>query len=346
MKANKINQKHSGFSGIESTNMTIDELIKVTKVDVFDPKKFEGYQREINEKHVSKIEKFITEEFEKGNFLFPSPIICSLREKETEKETLYIVDGQHRVQAFKNIKNKNKNLYDSIKDFEVNIITLIKPTIELEVETFITINKTSKKVDTSLALIAKTLHSNFEEKEISARKQYILVEIARKLDSSKYSHFYNNIAWEGTPRSTGKIISLNSFVRAYMPIVNYLNNNNLIDLDNLSELTKCIDFCLEVINTIWNSIENKWPQLFKNKGDNNIIQGTIGSSAIVKFINSYLKEKPVVISDMQSLLDEIRIAIQNINSSYENWLPNGLYSSYSSGAGHTIISRLLLDSVY
>jgi DGQHR domain len=339
MKANKMNQIHSEFAGIESSNMTIDDLIRLTEVDVFDPRTFKGYQREINEKHVSKIEKYILEEFEKGNFLFPSPIICSLR----ENEKMYIVDGQHRVQSFKNIKYKYKALYDRIKDYEVNIITLIKPTIKLEVETFITINKTSKKVDTSLALIAKTLYSDFDEREISARKQYILVEIARKLDSSKDSNFYDNIAWEGTPRATGKLISLNSFVRAYMPIVNYLNKKNLIDLNNLTE---CIDLCIEVINTIWNSIENKWPQLFRNNWENSIIQGTIGSSAIVKFINSYLKEKSVVISDMQSLLEEINIAIKNINCSYENWLPYGSFASYSSGAGHTIISRILLDSIY
>lgn len=338
MKANKMNQIHSEFAGIKSSNMTIDDLIRLTEVDVFDPRTFKGYQREINEKHVSKIEKYIIEELEKGNFLFPSPIICSLR----ENEKMYIVDGQHRVQSFKNIKYKYKALYDRIKDYEVNIITLIKPSIKLEVETFITINKTSKKVDTSLALIAKTLYSDIGEGEISARKQYILVEIARKLDSSEDSNFYNNIAWEGTPRASGKLISLNSFVRAYMPIVNYLNKKNLIDLNNLTE---CIDICLEVINTIWNSIENKWPQLFKNNWENGIIQGTIGSSAIVKFINSYLKEKSVVINDMQSLLEEINIAIKSINSSYENWLPNGSYARYSSGAGHTIISRILLDSI-
>ena len=44
-------------------------------------------------------------------------------------------------------------------------------------------------------------------------------------------------------------------------------------------------------------------------------------------------------------LEEINIAIKKINSSYENWLPNGLYSSYSSGAGHTIISKILMDSL-
>lgn len=343
MIENKINQVHTEFDGIEAKNITIDDLITVTKVDVFNSSNFTGYQREINEKHVLKIENYITEEFAKGNFLFPSPIICSLRAEETR--TLYIVDGQHRVQAFKNIKNKNSEIYNKIKDFELNIITLIKPTLKLEVETFITINKTSKKVDTSLALIAKTLYSDFEEREISARKQYILVESARKLDSSKDSYFYNNIAWEGTPRATGKLISLNSFVRAYMPIVNYLKNKNLIDLSNLSELDGCIDFCFEIINTIWLSFENKWPQLFQKEGDNNIIQGTIGSSAIIKFIYNYLQEKSIEVDDKPSLLREIKIAIKKINSSFEYWLPNSLYSSYSSGAGHTIISKILMDSL-
>lgn len=343
MIENKINQVHTEFDGIESKNITIDDLITVTKVDVFNSSNFTGYQREINEKHVLKIENYITEEFAKGNFLFPSPIICSLRDEEIG--TLYIVDGQHRVQAFKNIKNKNSELYNKIKDFELSIITLIKPTLKLEVETFITINKTSKKVDTSLALIAKTLYSDFEEREISARKQYILVESARKLDSSKDSYFYNNIAWEGTPRATGKLISLNSFVRAYMPIVNYLKNKNLIDLSNLLELDRCINFCFEIINTIWLSFENKWPQLFQKEGDNNIIQGTIGSSAIIKFIYNYLQEKSIEVDDKQSLLREIKIAIKKINSSFEYWLPNGLYSSYSSGAGHTIISKILMDSL-
>ena len=61
MKANKINQIHSEFAGIESSNMTIDDLIRLTEVDVFDPRTFKGYQREINEKHVSKIEKYIQE---------------------------------------------------------------------------------------------------------------------------------------------------------------------------------------------------------------------------------------------------------------------------------------------
>ena len=343
MIENKINQVHTEFDGIESKNITIDDLITVTKVDVFNSSNFTGYQREINEKHVLKIENYITEEFAKGNFLFPSPIICSLRDEEIG--TLYIVDGQHRVQAFKNIKNKNSELYNKIKDFELNIITLIKPTLKLEVETFITINKTSKKVDTSLALIAKTLHSELKESQVSAIKQYILVETARKMDSSKDSCFYNNIAWEGTPRATGKLISLNSFVRAYMPIVNYLKNNNFIDINNLAKLNEYIEFCFEIINTIWVSFKNKWPQLFLKEGDNSIIQGTIGSSAIIKVIYNYLQNNPLETNDKLNLLTEIRIAIKKINSSSDYWLPNGLYSSYSSGAGHTIISKILIDSL-
>ena len=342
MSTSKINQIHSELDRIESQNITLEKLIRSTKVDVFDSINFTGYQREINEKHVLKIVKYITDEFRQGNFLFPSPIICSRRDGDSN---LFIVDGQHRVSAFKNIQDNKPELFEMIKDFELNIIVLENPTIKLEVDTFITINKTSKKVDTSLALIAKTLHSSLDSSDQTAKKQFILVETARKMDTTDGSHFLNNIAWEGTPQSTGKTISLNTFVRAYMPIVNYLVKHNLIDLSENSDLVKYINLCFNIINSIWDSFEKKWPQLF-NEGKNSIVQGTIGSSAIIKFLINYLnKDESRGTVDDKILIKEIKTAIERINDNYENWVPNGTYSNYSSGAGHTIISKILMDSI-
>lgn len=338
MTKSEIKQKHSELKEIISENMTISELIDETAVDVFNSTDFTGYQREINIRHVSKIVKYITDEFQKGNFIFPSPIICSNRRDDNK---LYIVDGQHRVSAFKKIRTDDPTLFNQIKDYEMNVITLIDPTIKLEVDTFITINKTSKKVDTSLALIAKTLHSGTSGYTKNAKKQYILVETARQMNSSDDSYYFDNIAWEGTPKSTGKLISLNTFVRAYMPIVNYLISVNIIDLDNSSKIDEYITNCTQIINLIWKSFEYKWPKLFK-EGKNTIIQGTIGSSAITKFIINYLKLSDV---EHKDLLNTIASAIERTSDSYENWLPNGNYSNYSSGAGHTIISKILMDSI-
>lgn len=338
MTKSEIKQVHSELEEIISENMTISELIDETAVDVFNPTDFTGYQRETNLRHVTKIVEYITDEFKSGNFIFPSPIICSNRRDD---DKLYIVDGQHRVNAFKKIRTDDPTLFNEIKDYEMNVITLINPTIKLEVDTFITINKTSKKVDTSLALIAKTLYSGTSGYNKNAKKQYILVETARQMNSSDDSYYFNNIAWEGTPKSTGKLISLNTFVRAYMPIVNYLISENIIDLDNSSEIDEYITCCTQIINLIWKSFEYKWPKLFK-EGKNTIIQGTIGSSAITKFIINYLKLPDV---DHKDLLNTIASAIEKISDSYENWLPNGNYSNYSSGAGHTIISKILMDSI-
>lgn len=338
MTKSKIKQVHSELEEIISESITISELIDKTAVDVFNPTDFTGYQREINTRHVSKIVKYITDEFTKHNFIFPSPIICSNRRDD---DKLYIVDGQHRVNAFKQIRTDNPTLFNNIKDYEMNVITLINPTMKLEVDTFITINKTSKKVDTSLALIAKTLYSGTSDDSKNAKKQYILVETARKMNSSDDSYYFNNIAWEGTPKSTGKLISLNTFVRAYMPIVNYLISENIIDLDNSSKIDEYITYCTQIINHIWKSFEYKWPKLFK-EDKNTIIQGTIGSSAITKFIINYLKLSDV---NQNNLLDIIHNAIKKTSDSYENWLPNGKYSNYSSGAGHTIISKILTDSI-
>lgn len=338
-----IKQHHKHLSKIQSKNLTIDYLIQNTKVDVFDPETFTGYQREINKNHYKKIVKFIKEENDKDNFLFPTPIICSKRDNE---DRLFIVDGQHRIKAFKDIKENNPELFEAIKNYEILTVLLDKPSIKLEVETFITINKTSKKVDTSLALIAKTLHSEYDEANLSARKQYILVEVAKMMNQKKTSSFFKEIAWEGTPRSTGKLISLNTFVVAYMPLINYLVSNNLLDISDLTNLNKYVNNVFEIIENIWNELSLKWPNLFyENK--NTIIQGTIGSNAIVKFINLYLKslnpdKQP---SNIKNLNNIISNAIYKITDNYQNWLPNGPYSNYSSGAGHSIIAKNLFNSI-
>ncbi|MGV3354604.1 DGQHR domain-containing protein [Streptococcus orisratti] len=339
-----IKQYHSELKQIKSKNFSIDYLIKNTKVDVFNSDTFTGYQREINTNHYRKIVKYIIEENKKNNFLFPTPIICSERDSDSQ---LYIVDGQHRIEAFKHIKENIPELFEKIKDYEINTILLVNPSIKLEVDTFITINKTSKKVDTSLALIAKTLHSNFDDRENSAKKQFILVEVAKKMDDTK-SAFCDNIAWEGTPQSTGKLISLNSFVRAYMPIINYLISQKLLDINDSTKLTDSINTTYEIIDNIWSNLEVKWPVLFSDK-NSTIIKGTIGSSAIIKFINAYLKQLAKKGKEQPTNLEQLKLVISEgidkITDDYQNWLPKGSYSNFSSGAGHSIIANNLLKSI-
>lgn len=93
--------------------------------------------------------------YENDKFFLPTSIICASREDYRSKEKLYIVDGQHRIHAFCLLAKQNPARYEQIKDNEVSVIVLEQVGEEVEIDTFITINKTSKKVDTSLAYVLK-----------------------------------------------------------------------------------------------------------------------------------------------------------------------------------------------
>ena len=143
----RINQ---GTSNIIQTRKTVDWLVNHTRVNVFNPMTFEGYQRSIDKKHCAKIVDYLSREF-----FLPTSIICASRKEYTEDAQLYIVDGQHRVEALRLLREEYPARYKQVKDYELSVIVLEKAEEEVEIDTFITINKTSKKVDTSLAYVLK-----------------------------------------------------------------------------------------------------------------------------------------------------------------------------------------------
>ncbi len=326
-----INQFHPELTeGLEVTNFTVDFLIKNTTTKVFSPETFKGYQRKINRTHCLNIVKYI---IKNDYFFFPTPIICANKDSK-----LFIVDGQHRVEALRIVKEEFPAKYEQIKEYEISSIVLNNPTDALEVDTFITINKTSKKVDTSLALVLKTMHSGAANAAPLAKKQYILVELARSLDKTD-KHWNNEISWEGTPQATGKVISLNSFVRATMPLINLLEKNNLIAIDSLNETHEQI---LKVYTAYWEIIMNKWPQVFHTKESSKILKGSIGLSSTLKFLSN--KSKDTRLGSIEEFINHINNEFELVTINPEYWLPGNIFSSYSSGSGFSNIAKILEDS--
>ncbi len=110
----RIHQGTQDAVKIVQTKKTVDWMTLHTRVNVFNPLTFEGYQRSIDEKHCDKIVEYL-----KKNFFLPTAVICASREKFDENnELLYIVDGQHRVEALKKIKANDPVRYAEIKDYE------------------------------------------------------------------------------------------------------------------------------------------------------------------------------------------------------------------------------------
>lgn len=325
---------------------TVDWLVTHTKVNVFDPLTFQGYQRSIDEKHCDKIVAYLLKDF-----FLPTSIICASREKYTEDGELHIVDGQHRVQAFRLLRDRNPERYEQIRQNEVSVIVLEEAEEEVEIDTFITINKTSKKVDTSLAFVLKNkINYNRASQDISiSKREYLSVELATTLNDvqqEKSELWANKILFEGSPKQSPQLISLNAFVISMRSLIFYLERRHVICLEwqESGELTDCIDQLCRITNTIWDEIRNKWPDLFDfNLEKRRIIQGSIGFSSINKFLIQNLKcESGNMTAD--EFIDRAAVWIRSIQISSKDWFPGERFSKYSSATGYSIIAQELMKS--
>ncbi len=338
----RIYQGMQDAAKIVQTKKTVDWMTLHTVVNVFDPLTFKGYQRSIDEKHCDKIVAYLKE-----NFFLPTAVICASRGKFNEDGELYIVDGQHRVEALKRLKIRDPARYEEIKDYELSVIVLEEAEEEVEIDTFITINKTSKKVDTSLAFVLKNrINYNRASMDISiSKREYLAVELAMALNESS-ELWENKILFEGQPKQTPQLISLNAFVVSIRSFLYALQRHDIIpqDWSSSDELSNCIKDLQNIMDSIWCQIRDKWPELFcSDLEKRRIIQGSIGFSSMNKYLAQNLKTESINMS-IKEFIDHAAIWIQDIRFPSTVWFPGGQFSKYSSASGYSIIAQELLDS--
>lgn len=337
-----INQKHN--INLFGTKKTVEWLVDNTEVSVFDPVSFTGYQRQINDGHCQKIVDFLC-----VDFFLPTAIICATGEKFKEDLRLRIVDGQHRVHAFRMLRRDHKDRYNEIKDKEMPVIVMEGVDPKVEIDTFITINKTSKKVDTSLAIVLKNMINKYAASEDLSmpRAEYLAVEVALNLLSdSNCELWYEKILLEGTTKNTSQLITLNAFVKSTRTLINNMAKKKLLVLDwrTEEEINGYIAICREAIMAIWNSVVVRWSDLFCGDLEKRrIIQGPIGYSSINRLVNMLLADyDSISLADFKQLIES---KIRRISIEEKYWLPGDYFSAFSSESGYSIVANELLNSI-
>ena len=131
------------------TSKSIEWLTHHTEVSIFDPVHFDGYQRQIDGDHCLKIVNYL-----QTSCFLPSAIICAC-EKYDEDVNLRIVDGQHRIAAFKLLAEKSPERYNLIKYQEIPVVVMVGVPLTTEIQTFITLNKTTQQDDPPLPYYSK-----------------------------------------------------------------------------------------------------------------------------------------------------------------------------------------------
>ncbi|MHA1224349.1 MAG: DGQHR domain-containing protein, partial [Candidatus Heimdallarchaeaceae archaeon] len=173
--AKKIQQGNNSFYLVV---MTVKQLMKHAKIDYYDPKTNEGYQRKPSSSRVKEARAYITK---KRDSSFPLTIVANVRSLNSIKydedagtleipddETIYIIDGQHRYEALRTaIQDEG---FDRLEDFEVAVSLFNFNDPLREALEFLVINRSAKSVRTDLAERIITLA--FEDKSKREQLRY------------------------------------------------------------------------------------------------------------------------------------------------------------------------------
>lgn len=354
MKMNNImdiKQKQPNCN-IKISYQTVDWLVENTLVNKFhidsETGEILGYQREPKNSHIKKIIDYILA----NPFYFPSCIVCSKPMPftpndnllKTTNKTFFVVDGQHRIEAFRRMKNnpEYQEKYLEIMDCTIPIVILEDVDEKTEIDTFITINKTGKKVDTSLALILKNKITNLYKNKDTAKIDYLAVELARKINKDPNEIWNRMISFNEDARKTLRLLSLNAFVKAERRVIRMMNQLGLIQISSINNDT--IDSVVDILHNVhkwtWNAVKEKWPSLFTNEGlQKSVIAGPIGFTSINKYIAKQITERNI--NNIELLKQHICEEIDNIKCPSKVWLKGHDFSTFSSESGYSKIVDFL-----
>lgn len=207
--------------------ITPESLLEMSVVDrrrIEEDDEVLGVQRELRQDKVQQISKYLTS----FDATFPNSIIVNTKsefiidetndfiEIDIKEDTFTIIDGQHRVEGFRDKK---------IEKFELIIAIFKDLRIDQQANIFSTINSQQTKVDPSL-----NLHLEINSKVYTPKK--MMIEVAQSFCLDSDSPWYQEIRILG--RQTSGILSLSAFVKPLLDLTYpekdyYLIRNQLSD---------------------------------------------------------------------------------------------------------------------
>lgn len=204
------------------------------------------YQRRLDSKRLKDIKKYIYNSIldEKENVavsaLFPTAMILAVEQEELpiiendlaeivfgKEQKLYIVDGQHRLMAMRQLYEEIKRylfreedeeyILNYLTNYKFNCTVLVNYDIWEQGQVFVNVNFKQKPVNRSLyydVFGAEYIEGN-DPKNLERNKIYLAHELTRFMNENVNSPFYKNIRMLGTGRG---YVSQSFFVEALLPL--------------------------------------------------------------------------------------------------------------------------------
>lgn len=294
---------HQSIGIIFISKIKPSDLLAMSVVDrrrIEDDDEVLGIQRELRRDKVIQIQNYLSS----IDATFPNSIIVNTTsdfivdetdfhlELKIDANTFTIIDGQHRVEGFREI---------DLDDFELLVAIFKDLKTDQQANIFSTINSEQTKVDPSL-----NLNLELNSKVYTPKK--MMIEVAQSLNYDKESPWYQNIRMLGS-NSKG-MISLKAFVSPLLDITYperdyYLIRNELMkndkefpDFNNFTYKTerylfwelykrKDTNSAYKILFNYFNSLQNILNKDWLNQ--QSLLNKTTGYNAIMKLFKDIVK---------------------------------------------------------
>lgn len=346
MKKNYIKLNQNNLS-MYLVSFTIEELIEIYTIDIYDAETEEGYQRPPIPPHYRNISKYLQLE----NPYLPSAIITAVDQEnlvELDREIelkgkLRIVDGQHRIEGFRYLCKIDPSRFEELKEFQLPVIIMLigkKQKIH-EINTFIDINSKGKKVSTDLAIRLRDKIRN-ETKDFYGVEQQVVESIATRITISFNSLDELNI-WnrsiKTSPDDINTIISINAFNQSLYPLIKQVLKLREVKCEN--DIKEIASDLRDLLIECWDSVLTKWDSCFIDNSHFNKqfnLQKGIGVHAIHLLIYECLTVREGNLQDAKELFKTI---IKNSSVTSQDWITGGKLSGYNSLSGFRKVSNYI-----
>lgn len=329
--------------------------------------KDQGYQRQLSKTAVDKIKNFIL--VETKNPLLPTAILansrCALDFQESKdckdfgtlivNSPLYIIDGQHRFEAWKSMM-ESLSLQEDWGDYEFPLIILSNFKEYQEIEQFFVINSRQKRIKTDLAqrhlleLAKREETSNLiSEKD---RWQLYATKIVDLLNEQIDGVWNGKIILPSDVQDERKvkIITQSSFVSSLKPFFTS-KNSPFFDLSIEKVDGNRVETWAKLIAIYWKNIEMIYPDAVDNFREYSLMK-TVGTFSL-----HLLLQKEYARIESKELNKAIGAAIKDLeraskidftNYFWKSNVPSsikeqGKYAgAFSNSAGHNRIAASIL----
>jgi len=341
--------------------MTADELIENYEVLRYNSQTNENYQRPPIPAHYRKIAAYFLAE---TNPILPTAIIAAvspdhIKEEDNEIDIdskIRIVDGQHRIEGLKALKNEygksGETRFNEIKekfDFPVILMVIDTSNEMVEIDAFININSKGKRVRTDLAESLKSRKRAIQNKtaEVLPVNEALISDISlavcRKLNTDKDSFWKGLIiqADENGNRNDQPITVVTLSQALHPLIADELRDKNEIQKEEFEIIVGHIS---ELFLNIWDLVIEKWPECFnRDKGTYDKAYNICKGLGVIPLVNIYCELNNSI--EDENALDAFQEKLRESTVKASDWLVGGSFTGLSSGQGKTMIKQYICGEI-